>query len=73
MRSGAPHTVRAMPLEPPFPIIPPFIEAIVLLRAAQAALARTEATDPRSSATAAVAGDVGAALAKLEALTASTK
>lgn len=55
-----------MPIEPPWPIIPPFIEAVVLLRAAQAALARAQVEAP-SSAVVAALRDVDTALVALEA------
>jgi hypothetical protein len=52
-----------MPLIPPWPI-----EVAVLLRAAEAVLRRAEQADPRDPAVGAMAADVTAMLAKLEAL-----
>lgn len=58
-----------MPLEPPHPMIPPAVEAIVLLRAAQAALVRAAEADPQGAAVTAALHEVGAVLVKLEAAT----
>jgi hypothetical protein len=52
-----------MPITPPWPI-----EVLNLLREAMAVLHRAEQADPRDPAVVAVAGDVGAAIAKLEPL-----
>ena len=52
-----------MPITPPWPI-----EVLTLLREAMVVLRRAEQADPRNPAIVAVAGDVGAAIAKLEPL-----
>jgi hypothetical protein len=52
---------------PPRPIVSPTVEAVVLLRAARAALSRAEEAAPGDLTLRAAADDVAAALAKLEA------
>jgi hypothetical protein len=58
-----------MPLEPPVPLdLSLAIEALVFLRAAQAVLRRAEQADPPDHTLGAVAADVDAAIAKIEAI-----